>query len=263
MVAPVRYEASLREEPIDADPDTRNPRVSPGYLGPVRLGRRRGAGGVRPQRQSGGLRGAPEERHRRARQDRPRPLLEPVQLPRVQGADRRAARRGGHSHLLRPRGGRLQAGAGVPGRPVGPGEPHPARRDHLRLHRARRSAHARLGVPSRGAPGEAGGGALAAEDRRRCRCRGTTRSRCSSTWTAPWRRRTGRAACRSSTASAATASASTSRSTWTTASPRTTWSRRGCAARSCPTTGCSSAITATPGSSGASIRRAAPPPCWS
>jgi N-acetylated-alpha-linked acidic dipeptidase len=33
MVAPVRYEASLREEPCDADPDTRNPRVSPGYLG--------------------------------------------------------------------------------------------------------------------------------------------------------------------------------------------------------------------------------------
>jgi N-acetylated-alpha-linked acidic dipeptidase len=33
MVAPVRYEASLREEPYDVDPDTRNPRVSPGYLG--------------------------------------------------------------------------------------------------------------------------------------------------------------------------------------------------------------------------------------
>ena len=33
MVAPVRYEASLREDPYDADPDTRNPRVSPGYLG--------------------------------------------------------------------------------------------------------------------------------------------------------------------------------------------------------------------------------------
>ncbi len=33
MVAPVRYEASLREEPCDADPDTKNPRVSPGYLG--------------------------------------------------------------------------------------------------------------------------------------------------------------------------------------------------------------------------------------
>ncbi|HET6933365.1 MAG TPA: M28 family metallopeptidase [Candidatus Angelobacter sp.] len=33
MVAPVRYKASLREEPYDADPDTRNPRVSAAYLG--------------------------------------------------------------------------------------------------------------------------------------------------------------------------------------------------------------------------------------
>jgi N-acetylated-alpha-linked acidic dipeptidase len=33
MVAPVRFEASLREEPYDADPDTKNARVSPGYLG--------------------------------------------------------------------------------------------------------------------------------------------------------------------------------------------------------------------------------------
>jgi N-acetylated-alpha-linked acidic dipeptidase len=33
MVAPVPFEASLREEPYDVDPDTKNPRVSPGYLG--------------------------------------------------------------------------------------------------------------------------------------------------------------------------------------------------------------------------------------
>jgi N-acetylated-alpha-linked acidic dipeptidase len=33
MVAPVRYEATLREEPYEADPDTKNPRVSPAYLG--------------------------------------------------------------------------------------------------------------------------------------------------------------------------------------------------------------------------------------
>ncbi len=33
MVSPIRYEASLREKPVDADPDTQNPRVSPGYLG--------------------------------------------------------------------------------------------------------------------------------------------------------------------------------------------------------------------------------------
>jgi N-acetylated-alpha-linked acidic dipeptidase len=33
MVAPVRYTATLREDAYDADPDTRNPRVSPAYLG--------------------------------------------------------------------------------------------------------------------------------------------------------------------------------------------------------------------------------------
>ena len=33
MVAPVHYKATLREEPYDADPDTKNPRVSAAYLG--------------------------------------------------------------------------------------------------------------------------------------------------------------------------------------------------------------------------------------
>jgi N-acetylated-alpha-linked acidic dipeptidase len=33
MVAPVQYKASLREDPYDADPDTKNPRVSAAYLG--------------------------------------------------------------------------------------------------------------------------------------------------------------------------------------------------------------------------------------
>jgi N-acetylated-alpha-linked acidic dipeptidase len=33
MVAPVHYKATLREEPYDADPDTKNPRVSQAYLG--------------------------------------------------------------------------------------------------------------------------------------------------------------------------------------------------------------------------------------
>ena len=37
-------------------------------------------------------------------------------------------------------------GQGLPARPVGAREPHPARRHHLRLHRARRSADAGLGV---------------------------------------------------------------------------------------------------------------------
>lgn len=33
MVEPVHYKASLREDPYDADPDTKNPRVDGGYLG--------------------------------------------------------------------------------------------------------------------------------------------------------------------------------------------------------------------------------------
>ncbi|MGH9794376.1 MAG: hypothetical protein ACRD5G_06365, partial [Candidatus Acidiferrales bacterium] len=33
MVAPVRYAASLREDAYEVDPDTKNPRVSSGYLG--------------------------------------------------------------------------------------------------------------------------------------------------------------------------------------------------------------------------------------
>src|SRR3977135_3432625 len=33
MTAPVSYKASLREDPYDADPDTKNPRVQPAYSG--------------------------------------------------------------------------------------------------------------------------------------------------------------------------------------------------------------------------------------
>ena len=49
-------------------------------------------------------------------QDRHRPLLESVQLPRVQGAHRRARRRGGDDRLLRSGRGRLRQGRGVPAR---------------------------------------------------------------------------------------------------------------------------------------------------
>ena len=161
---------ALRGEPARGAhrrrPRHAEPAREPGLSGPLRLGRRRGAAGVRPQRQPGGLRGPAEERHRRAGQDRPRPLLEPVQLPWLQGPHRGTAGSGGHPHLQRPRGGRLQAGAGVPRRPLGPRKPHPEGRDHLRLHRPRRPSHPRLALPSGGAPGEAGGGTLAPEDRR-------------------------------------------------------------------------------------------------
>ncbi len=120
MVAPVRYEASLREEPYDADPDTKNPRVSPGYLGlsasadveaPVVY-----AHSGNPEDYDGPA----QQRHRRAGQDRPRSLLEPVQLPWLQGPHRRARGGGGHPHLQRPRGGRGKRGPVFPDGPWGP-----------------------------------------------------------------------------------------------------------------------------------------------
>ena len=90
-------------------------------------------------------------RHRSEGQDRHRPLLESVQLPRLQGAHRRTRRRGGDDRLLGSGRGRLRQGRGVPEGPVGTGQPPAARRHRLRLHRARRSADARAGRRSTGA----------------------------------------------------------------------------------------------------------------
>ena len=76
----------------------------------------------------------------------------PVQLPRVQGADRRAARarRPCSSTPTPPRTATRRAPV-FPDGPWGPETPSPARLDHLRLHRARRSAHARAGRRTEGA----------------------------------------------------------------------------------------------------------------
>ena len=87
--------------------------------------------------------------HRRARQDRPRPLLQG--LPRRQEPGGGAPGRGRPDHLLRSRGGRLRAGRRVPEGAVGTGEPLPARRQRVRLHRARRSADSGLGLGGGGA----------------------------------------------------------------------------------------------------------------
>ena len=197
------------------------------------------------------------QRHRPEGQDRHRPLLESVQLPRVQGAHRRARRRGGDDRLLGSGRGRLRQGRGVPEGPVGTGQPPAARRHRLRLHRAGRSADARLGVDRRargGSPSseavsipkvmalpmshrdiqpilEALGGPPAPDGvegrpadhlsaRRRtpgCTCRSTCRPTCSPT----------------------------------------TSSRAASAAASGPTSGSCSATTTTRGCSAASIRRAA------
>ena len=128
-------------------------------------------------------------RHRRAGQDRAGALLESVQLSRIQGAHRANAK--ARPALLiysDPAEDGYQNGKVFPDGPWGPGEPHPARRHHLRFHGARRSAHTRLGL---------GAGRQANSARRkpfrcrrswRCRCPGTMPSRCWSTWTVRWRR---------------------------------------------------------------------------
>ena len=67
-----------------------------------------------------GLRLADDSRHRRARQDRARPLLGALQLSRLQGAHGAAARRRRHPHLLRSRRRRLGKGKVYPDGPWGP-----------------------------------------------------------------------------------------------------------------------------------------------
>ena len=136
-------------------------------------------------------------------QDRHRPLLEPLQLSRLQGADRRARGRGRDDRLLGSGRGRLRAGRGLPEGPLGPGEPPPARRHRLRLHRPRRSADAGLGVDARRAAHPDRGRRVGAEGDGACRCRIATSSRSSRSSAVRRRPRSGRARCRSRTASAA------------------------------------------------------------
>ena len=96
------------------DPDSRRSRHAEARAALPRLfgiGRIRSASRLRRQRQPGKLRLSRRERHRRPRQDRAGPLLGALQLSRLQGADGRAARRGGHPDLLRPGRRRHQARA--------------------------------------------------------------------------------------------------------------------------------------------------------
>ncbi len=101
--------------------------------------------------------------HRRPRQDRPRPLLR--RLPRRQVARGREARRRSPSWST-PTPSRTAGFEGpvYPRGPVGTGLPLPARRERLRLPRARRSVDAGLGVHARRAAHPDGGGRDPAED---------------------------------------------------------------------------------------------------
>ena len=222
------------------------------------VGRRQRPDRLRRQRQPLRLRLAGRPRRRRHRQDRARAVLGAVQLPRIQGADRRAAGRGRYPHLLRSRGRWVQEGQDLSGRTVGTGKPHPARRRRLRLPRARRSAHPRLGVGARRQAHQRRGCGIAAEDHERAAVvEGRARSsstRCRD----PTRRRPGREACRSRIASGRDQPSSACACRWTTRCGRSGRSPDASPAHRRPISWSSSATIAMRGCTAASIRRAAP-----
>ena len=167
MVEPIEYTASLAEDGYPVDKDSYAVGASLTYLG-------MSASGDVTADVVYAHSGNPEDYdwlagagHRPPRQDRHRPLLEPVQLSRLQGLGGRASRRRGVDHLLRSDGRRLSQGGGLPRGTLGAGEPHPARRHHLRLHRSRRSLDPGLAVGGGGEEDHAGGGAVGAADPRR------------------------------------------------------------------------------------------------
>ena len=105
---------------MTADPDTKNPGVSAAWMGMSTLRRSHGASRLCAQRQSRRLRPAAQERHRRQRQDRARPLLESLQLSRIQGAHRAAGRRGRDPDLQRSAEDGYKKGKVFPDGPWGP-----------------------------------------------------------------------------------------------------------------------------------------------
>ena len=164
MTAPARFKAPLREDPYDRDPDTRNPAIDGAYFG-------YSASGDVTAELVYAHSGNPEDYallHKNGISVKGKVVIVRYSNPdSYRGFKALVAERGrrrGVADLLRSCRRRLRARQGIPGRPVGPREPHPARRDHLRLHRARRPDDPGLGVGSWREAYRSGTGALAAED---------------------------------------------------------------------------------------------------
>ena len=147
---------------------------------------------LRAQRQSRRLRSAAQERHQRQRQDRPRALLESLQLSRIQSAHRAARRRRRHARLQRSR--RKTATRKARSIPTAPGAPNitssAAPSPTTSWSPAIRTLPDGLQFPARSAFRSK----KQSPRRRSWRCRspGTTPSLCSKTWTARWLRRLAR-----------------------------------------------------------------------
>ena len=149
MIAPTHYQATAARNSAPRRRRLQESRHQRRLARHVDLRRSHRARHLRPQRQSRRLRSAAQKRHQRQRQDRPRALLESLQLSRIQSAHRAARRRRRHARLQRSARRRLQKRQSRSRRPLGPRISHPARRHHLRLHGPRRSANSGMGLSPR------------------------------------------------------------------------------------------------------------------
>ena len=193
MVAPVHYQALLRETPLDADPDTKNPAISGAWMG-MSISGEVTAPVVYAHS------GNPEDYdllRKNGISVKGKIVLVRYSNPySYRGFKALTAQREGAAAILiysDPAEDGYKKGQGFSRRPLGPGKPHSARRDHLRLHGAGRSAHAGMGVGARRQAHSASRKQSRSRRSWRCRFPGTMPSLCSKTWTARSRPRLGKA----------------------------------------------------------------------
>ena len=196
MIAPTRYQATLRETPLAGDADSKNPAISGAWLG-MSISGEVTAPVVYAHS------GNPEDYdllRKNGISVKGKIVLVRYSNPySYRGFKALTAQREGAAAMLiysDPQEDGYKKGKVGSRRPLGSRISHPARRHHLRLHGPRRSAHARMGLGSRREayshrrshlrPEDYGAAALLA------RCQAPARK----SWTARSLRKTGRAACR-------------------------------------------------------------------
>ncbi len=159
MTEPVHFTASLREDAYDVDPDTKNPAASGSFFG-------YSASGDVTAEVVYAHSGNPED-------------YDVLRKNGISVKGKIVLVRYSNPYSYRGFKALIRAWQSFSGWPVGPGKSHPARLDHLRLHRSRRSHDTRMGVRSGRKTHRSGRGALAAKNRRTssfvARCETTSR----------------------------------------------------------------------------------------
>ena len=149
MIAPTRYQATLRETPLAGDPDSKNPAISGAWLGMSISG-----DVTAPVVYAHS--GNPEDYdllRKNGISVKGKIVLVRYSNPySYRGFKALTAQREGAAAIViysDPQEDGYKKGKGRSRRTLGSRVSHPARRHHLRFHGARRSAHARMGVGSR------------------------------------------------------------------------------------------------------------------